>query len=196
MSEWIDVTIPLEAGISVWPGDPPFCAQRIATMERDGVNVTAISLSAHTGTHVDAPLHYLAGGAAVDRLPLVNLIGPAQVVRPADLGALVAPRVLVRTREDGPPWWRQDASGAGLSLEQARRLVAQGVLLAGIDALSIGPEGEQGEQVHRILLGAGVVIVEGLDLRETPPGLYEMICLPLKLAGADGAPARVLLRRR
>ncbi|MBL8213255.1 MAG: cyclase family protein [Bryobacterales bacterium] len=176
MSAWIDITQPLRVGMPQWPGDPPFTFQREVY---EGVSLTTITMCAHTGTHVDAPLHYLDGGAAIDAMPLDALIGPARIVdsdwvEPAE-------RVLIRTRPG------QDE----IAVEQALQLVDAGAKLVGIDSLSIGDA-----EVHQALLAAGVVILEGLDLRGVEPGEYDLVCLPLKLEGADGAPARVVVRPR
>jgi|1186.fasta_scaffold05283_3 arylformamidase len=171
----IDVTAPIRAGMPVYPGDPPVrmeLAQAIA--DGDAYNVTRLDLGLHTGTHVDAPVHAIDGGAGIEALPLDALVGPAEVVDfPGRLPG--APRILLRAR------------GATLGLAEAQALTH--ALLVGIDGPTIG-----GEEVHRTLLAAGVVVLEGLDLRAAGPGPYELLCLPLLVEGADGAPARVLLR--
>ena len=173
--ELIDVTAPIRAGMPVYPGDPPVrteLAQSIAG--GDAYNVTRLDFGLHTGTHVDAPVHALAGGAGIESLPLDALVGPAEVVDyPGELPALE--RILLR------------AGGATLRPEDATRLTE--ALLVGIDGPTVG-----GEEVHRTLLAAGVVVLEGLDLRAVEPGRYELLCLPLLVEGADGAPARVVLR--
>ena len=171
----IDVTLPIRAGMPVYPGDPAVrmeLAQAIAG--GDAYNVTRLDFGLHTGTHVDAPVHALEGGAAIEALPLDALVGAAEVVDfPGGLPD--APRILLR------------AGGAELEPADAEALTNR--LLVGIDGPTIG-----GEEVHRTLLAAGVVILEGLDLRAAEPGPYELLCLPLLVEGADGAPARVLLR--
>ena len=171
----IDVTAPIRAGMPVYPGDPPV---RMALAESiaggDAYNVTRLDFGLHTGTHVDAPVHAIDGGAGIEAIPLDALVGPAEVV---DFpGALPdAPRLLLR------------AGGATLGPADAEALTR--ALLVGIDGPTIG-----GEDVHRTLLAAGVVVLEGLDLRIVEPGRYELLCLPLLVEGADGAPARVVLR--
>jgi arylformamidase len=171
----IDVTVPIRAGMPVYPGDPVVhmeLAQAIAG--GDAYNVTRLDFGLHTGTHVDAPVHALQGGAGIEALPLEALVGPAEVVDfPGELPS--ATRILLR------------AAGAELQSPDAEALSDR--LLVGIDGPTIG-----GEEVHRTLLAAGVVILEGLDLRAAAPGSYELLCLPLLVEGADGAPARVLLR--
>jgi arylformamidase len=176
--ELYDVTVPIRAGMPVYPGDPAVRTELATAIARgDAYNVTRIDLGVHTGTHVDAPAHVLDGAPGTDALPLHALVGPAQVLDfPGQ--ASDAPRVLLR------------AAGAELAPPDAAALAARGTLLVGIDGPTIGDEG-----VHRTLLAAGVVILEGIDLQAVEPGDYELLCLPLKLAGADGAPARVLLRR-
>ncbi len=176
MSGWIDITQPLRVGMPQWPGDPPFTFQREVY---EGVSLTTITMCAHTGTHVDAPLHYLEGGTAMDGMPLGALIGPARVVDSDWVEP--AARVLIRTRPG------QDE----IALDQALQLVDAGTKLVGIDSLSIGDA-----EVHKTLLQAGIVILEGLDLRSVEPGEYDLVCLPLKLEGADGAPARAVLKPR
>ena len=178
--EVIDVTVPIRPAMPVYPGDPAVRMELAAAIARgDAYNVTRLDLGVHTGTHVDAPVHVIDGAPGVDALPLDALVGPAQVVDfPGDIPP--AARILLRTA----------GSGVTLAPGDAEELVARGVLLVGIDGPTIGEE-----DAHGTLLGAGVVVVEGLDLRAVQPGEWEVICLPLKLAGADGAPARVLVRR-
>jgi arylformamidase len=159
--------------------------------------VTSLTMCAHTGTHVDAPAHFISGGGAVESLPLDALIGPAHVVRLNDAWPACG-RLLFRTRNSEHRWWEQPFQTGfdALTPEQARRAVEQGVRLVGIDYLSIGADSEDGAQTHRILLAAGIVILEGLNLCAIAPGEYDLVCLPLLLQGADGAPARAALRRR
>jgi arylformamidase len=209
MTKIFDVTVPLSAELPVFPGDPPFeieATERIA----DGAayNLARIGLGVHTGTHVDAPYHFLADGATVDQLPLEILMGKARVVEVgarekierADLEALdlrADLRVLIKTRMSG-----QLKSGAFqedfvyLTPDAAVYLVQAGLKLVGIDYLSVERFGSRDFAAHHALLEAGVVIVEGLDLSAVEPGEYEMFCLPLRILGADGSPARVVLRTR
>ena len=165
-----------------------------------------MKLGTHTGTHMDAPLHFIAGAKGIDTLPLDLLIGPALVIE-ADADRLVEPRhltdpriashsrVLLKTRNSAL-WDRQSFARdyISLSLEGARLLMDRGVKLIGIDYLSIEGFGAEGHPVHRTLLGAGIVIVEGLDFRRVTPGVYELYCLPLRIAGGDGSPCRAILR--
>ena len=190
----IDVSVPVRPGMITYPGDPEVHLERVSSIaDGDVVNLSRLDLGVHSGTHVDAPLHFLAGGAAVETLPLDVLVGPCVVVEGLDAAAVPAgaERVLFKT-PNSRLWEREEFSEdfVALDAEAARALVAAGVRLVGIDYLSIGDE-----EAHRILLGAGVVVVEGLDLREVEPGEYRLVCAPLKLVGAEGAPARVLLLR-
>ena len=204
-----DVTVPLSSDVPVYPGDPPFQAEpthRIA--DGEPYNASRLTMSTHSGTHVDAPYHFLADGATVDALPLEILMGKARVVEVqvrdkierADLELLdlrADLRVLVKTRMSG-----QLRSGAfqedfvHLTPDAALYLVQAGLKLVGIDYLSVEKYGSKDFAAHHALLEAGVVIVEGLDLSEVEPGEYDMTCLPLRIVGADGSPARVVLRTR
>lgn len=208
--DWIDVSVPIREGMPTYPGDPPVHIE-LASSIADGANanVSRLEMSSHTGTHVDAPAHFIPGGPGVDALPLDALIGPAYVVDarslrgPIDAAALHRlgipdgeTRLIFRTRNSD--LWERSAFSAdfiGLDAAAAATLVGRGVRLVGIDYLSIAPEGAP-EPTHVELLAAGIVILEGLDLRSVPPGPYELVCLPLRVVGADGAPARAALRAR
>jgi arylformamidase len=207
MTPWRDVSMALHAGMTAWPGDPLFRRDLVESLERgDVATVSALHLSSHTGTHVDAPAHFVAGAASIDLAPLDVLIGPVRVVQVSnpdvvDVEALraIAPRpgerLLLRTANSdrrflqGPFTMDYVAPTA----QAARFLVECGVVLVGVDSLSVGRP-DDGLETHRILLGAGIWVVEGLDLADVAPGSYDMICLPLRIPGGDGAPARVLLR--
>lgn len=194
----------------MWPGDPPVRLERVAAIARgDAFNLSAISTCLHTGTHVDAPLHYLDGGAAIDRMPLDALTGPARVIQIRDRRVIQVEklrpcrirrgeRLLLKTRNSRRA--RRAASFfedyVYLVREAAEYLAARSVRAVGIDYLSIGAPDEEGDAVHRILLEAGVWIVENLDLSRIAAGRYDLICLPLNIPGSDGAPARAMLRRR
>jgi arylformamidase len=192
----IDISRPLSPATPVWPGDPPVIVEPVARVEDgDPAAVSRLALGTHTGTHVDPPAHFFPGEPAVDALPLDVLMGPAVVAQfdpgPIDGTALESTalprgssRLLLKTGGD---------AGA-VTPDGARWLVERGVRLVGADTLSIEPE-TRDYPVHRILLGAGVVIVEGLDLAPVAPGPYELVCLPLRIAAGDGAPARAVLIR-
>jgi arylformamidase len=198
--ELIDITVPIRTGMVTYPGDPEVTVERVASLaDGDIANVSRVAMGLHTGTHVDAPVHFLDGGAGSDELALDVLIGPCEVVALPDLDAeSVAAavrgveRVLFRT-PNSELWERDSFADDFLSLDGdgARVLVERGVRLVGVDYLSVGDA-----DAHRALLGAGVVVVEGLDLRRVEPGPYELICLPLRVVGSDGAPARAVLARR
>jgi arylformamidase len=203
-----DVSVPLAAGMTTYPGDPPFAIETAQRFGDSPYELSLVSLSTHTGTHVDAPSHFVPGGASVDQLPLEILLGKARVVEllerdkidRADLEALDLRddlRVLLKTRMSGQllkPGYHQDH--VYLSEDAALYLAQAGIKLVGIDYLSVDRFGSTDFPAHRALLGAGVIVIEGLDLSEVDPGEYEMACLPLRVAGADGAPARVVLRSR
>jgi len=183
--------------MAVYPGDPELSIERVMSLDAgDVANVSRMDLGVHTGTHVDAPLHFFDGAAAVEGLDLDVLVGPAlvvEVVGPGDIqpGAVVegADRILFKTRNSAA--WADDGfyeDYAAISPEAAARLVDAGVRLVGVDYLSVG-----GVETHQVLLRAGVVAVEGLDLRGIEPGAYTLVCLPVKLEGSDGAPARAIL---
>ncbi len=209
MARIYDVTVPLSASIPTFPGDPPFQMDFTHRID-DGqpYNVARLTMGAHAGTHVDAPYHFLADGATVDQLPLEMLLGKARVVEVAarekieraDLEALDLRddlRILLKTRMSGQmrtPQFQEDF--VYLTPDAAVYLVQAGIKLVGIDYLSVEQFGSHDFPAHHALLGAGVVIIEGLDLSQVEAGDYEMVCLPLRIAGADGSPARVVLRSR
>ncbi len=201
-----DVTRPIYDGMAVYPGDPPVVIRRVASVAAGAcANVSELCLGSHTGTHVDPPLHCREGAAGSDTLPLDILIGPVRVhalevrdhidaaaLRGVDLAA--CPRVLFKTGTGGRAAQGSTPASAGFTAAAARSLVGAGIRLVGVDGASVDPSGAVGLPAHRTLLEAGVVIVEGLDLSGVPPGAYELVCLPLKILGGDGAPARVVLR--
>jgi arylformamidase len=207
-----DVTVPISTETPTYPGDPGVEIQQWAAMARgDAANVTLLHFGAHTATHVDAPAHFIEGAPKVDTLPLDVLIGEARVVEVshdvhaidgAHLAALDlkgAARVLFKTRNS--LFWNDPGRGfrtdfTYLAPDAARSLVKLGVRLVGIDYLSVEQFKPQRFETHTVLLSHGIVIVEGLDLREVTTGVYELICLPLKIASGtgDGAPARAVLR--
>ncbi|MBI3240681.1 MAG: cyclase family protein [Chloroflexi bacterium] len=204
-----DISVTLEPGIPIWPGNPDFELVRVNDMAAGASsNVSRLSLGCHTGTHVDAPVHFIPGASGVDTLPLELLTGPATVFAlNLPEGNITAdsleraripfgtPRVLLKTRNSdlwklGPHEFRADF--AGITDDGAQWIVANKIGLIGVDYLSVGPKGA-GRATHEILLNAGVVIVEGLNLSAIEPGDYEFYCLPLKLKDSDGAPARAIL---
>jgi arylformamidase len=196
----IDVSVPIRPGMVTYPGDPTVQLERVVSIAGGGpANISRLDFGVHTGTHVDAPLHFIDGAPAAESLPVDVLIGPARVVDATAVTRLDAAtlseldvadvRVLLKTT-NSQLWDRDTFAEDFLSLTEdaARLLVENGVRLVGIDYLSIGDEG-----AHHALLEAGVVAVEGLDLRGVAAGAYQLVCAPLKLVGSDGAPARVFL---
>ena len=191
----------------IYPGDPEIAFRTHSSIDRgDPANVTALALGSHSGTHVDAPSHFLPGASPVDRIPLERLIGPAVVLDlPAEVTSVGASdlarqdlrgqrRVLLRTRNSTAPAGTQFTPHyCALAPDGAEYLIGGGIELVGIDALSIEPFGSADFAVHHLLLGRGVVIVEGLDLSAVSAGVYQLVCLPLRLQGLDGAPARAVL---
>ena len=203
-----DVSVPISADLVTWPGDPKIAVERVERME-DGAeaNVTRINMSAHSGTHVDAPCHFIEDGASVDQLPIDLLTGRVYVLDLSNEDVInsnilenssIPPRtrrVLFKTR-NSDYWARREnqfrTDYVALSADAASFLVDRGVRLVGVDYLSVAPFEATGP-THKILLNAGVVIVEGLDLSQVSQGRYMLYCLPLKIEGADGAPARAIL---
>jgi arylformamidase len=204
----IDVSVPLDASLPTYPGNTPFALEAIKRMARgDSSNVSTLHMSAHAGTHVDAPRHFFDDAAGADGLPLELLIGRARVVEIASRRGIAAEdlaavnlsedvRVLLKTH-NSQLWastkFHEDY--VGVTESGARHLLDHGIKVVGVDYLSVEEFKRHGAPAHRVLLGGGVIVIEGLDLRDVEPGIYEMLCLPLRIVGADGAPARVLLRR-
>jgi arylformamidase len=203
----IDISLPIREGMVVYEGDPGISISAALALSRgEPANVSNLKLGSHTGTHMDAPLHFIDGAKSIDTLPLDLLIGPALVLE-VDADRLVEPRhltdprigaharVLLKTRNSAL-WDRTSFARdyVALSLDGARVLMERGVKLIGIDYLSIEAFGAEGHPVHKTLLGAGIVILEGLDFRRVTPGVYELYCLPLRIAGGDGSPCRAILR--
>lgn len=207
-SAWIDISVPLRSGMVHWPGDREVRIERTLSMERgDSLNLSSVSMSLHTGTHMDAPLHFLAGAAGIDGMPLTATVGPARVLEFPGLAAIdprqlatraICPgeRILLKTANSRRCWATDEfvADYVHVTPEGAQYLAERGIQALGIDYLSIGAPNAQGDLTHRILLAAGIWIVEGLNLSAVEPGDYELICLPLRIPNADGAPARAILR--
>lgn len=204
---FIDISRPLQAGIPVWPGDTPFARQTMLSLAQGAsVNLTTLTLSAHTGTHADAPYHFAAAGATLEQLDPALYWGPAQVVTVHKLaGALLpedfahvdlglAPRLLVRSAaSDADPavFLREIVYP---SPELADYLGAHGIILYGSDAASMDHVESKELPGHHALHRNGIAILEGLDLRLAPDGCYELVALPLKIVGGDGSPVRAVLR--
>ena len=204
-----DVSMPVRTGGLVYPNNPPISITPVQSIAAGNTaNVSRIDLGSHTGTHVDAPLHFMDGGAGVDELPLDVLIGPARLIafgddvlavgeaelRQHDLRGVT--RLLIRTRNSA---WLASGSTefhpdfTHVAPDGAAYLVSLGVKLVGVDYLSVEQFHSPHHRTHKTLLENAVVIVEGMVLSEPPPGDYELYCLPMLLAGLDGAPARAVL---
>lgn len=203
-----DATLPMRNGMVTFPGDPPFQITPVHQRSKgDAFELSLLSMGTHAGTHIDSPKHFLEHGIAVDQVSLKSLIGPgivldlrgrARIDRDALEGSPIGDhrRVLFRTdsgRFLAEGVFREDH--VYLDESGARFLIEKGILLVGIDFLSIEAHAAQDGPVHRMLLGAGIVILEGACLHEVPPGPYEILCLPLRIENADGGPARVVLRK-
>ncbi len=209
MHNWIDISVPLQSPMPHWPGDPSPLMDRVADMDRgDACNVRYLRMSAHTGTHVDAPLHFVNTGQSIDQMPLTATVGPARVIAIEHSESLTPEelarhsiqrneRILFKTRNSPAAWNSPDfvKQFVHCNAAAAAYLVERQVQTIGIDYLSIGAYEGDGVETHKILLGAGIWIVEGLNLTGVEPGAYELICLPLKIIGGDGAPARAIVRR-
>jgi arylformamidase len=211
-SHWIDVTVPLKEGMAIWPGDVTIKIERRRSMERgDAANNSAISLGVHTGTHMDAPKHFIKDGKSIDKLPLETSVGPARIIeikdkisiKPEELkqhNIKKGERILFKT-VNSPRCWQTDAfvnDFVFVTRDAAQFLVDAGVILVGVDYLSVGspmdPEKTMRPDTHQILLGAGLYLIEGLNLTAVKAGDYNLICLPLKLMDAEGSPVRAILQ--
>jgi len=208
---YFDVTVAISESVPIYEGDPAASVDGVKAIERgDGANVSALCFGAHTGTHVDAPNHFIEGTRRVDELDVDKLIGLCRVVQLPDDIVAVEPehlpdlagieRLILKTRNSA--LWNTPEDGfrtdfTYLTHPTAKLLVDAGIKLIGIDYLSIEAPGSEGHPVHITLLEKEIVILEGLDLREVEPGDYELICLPLKYIGGtgDGSPARTVLRK-
>jgi arylformamidase len=208
--DWIDVSVRLRSGMVHWPDNPPVRIERMLDIEHgDAANVSTISMGSHTGTHMDAPLHFVRGGKGLDEMPLNATIGHARVieihdpesVKPNELSSHEirgGERILFKTQNSARHWQENTfvEDFVYISKEAARYLAAREVRNVGIDYLSVGGFLKDGAETHHALLEAGIWIIEGLDLSRVEPGEYELICLPLKIERSDGAPARAILRPR
>ena len=197
----IDVSVPIREGMVTYPGDPVVRMERAASIAGgDAANLTRLDFGVHSGTHVDAPVHFIEGASGADALALELFVGPCQVLDATGFAGELGSEALAQL-EDGvervlfktgnSDLWERDSfveDFVRLGAKAAQALVDRGVRLVGVDYLSVG-----GAETHRILLGAGVAGIEGLDLRAVEPGRYRLVALPLKLVGSDGAPTRAVL---
>lgn len=200
---WQDVSIPISPQMTNWPGDPVFVFNPVCRMsEGASCNVSEITMSTHTGTHCDAPWHFAENGAQLDQVNTSLFFGEALIIDLPDVGLIksshlpekqLPERVLFKTKNSFLPVDGSfDSNFAALDVSAAMRLVEDGVKLVGIDYLSISPYGNS-TPVHKTLLEAGILIIEGLRLADVKAGVYEFIVLPLPLMGADGAPCRAFI---
>ena len=203
-----DISLPVSESMTVWEGQPQVALTHVRHLaRRDNATVGHISMTVHTGTHVDAPSHHFIDAPGADQLELATLIGPAVVVHALDAQSISANvlarldipprsrRVLIRTRNSD--MWRRPRAGftrdyVGITQDGAHWLVDSGVGLVGTDYLSVVSWRDL-VPAHRVLLGAGVVLLEGLDLGMVAPGAYQLVCLPLRIVDGDGSPARAVL---
>ena len=202
VTDWIDVSVTVRHGMPHWPDNPPIVLERVMDLRRgDDCNVSHLAMGVHSGTHMDAPVHFIHHGAGLDEMPLAATMGEARVIQIDDPREITADelrahnvqageRVLFRTSNSARCWQ------AGSFVEDfvyitepaAEHLAATRVQTVGVDYLSVGGYHADGAKIHRTLLEAGIWIIEGLDLSPVTAGRYEMICLPVKLHGSDGAP--------
>lgn len=207
VKQFYDISVPVRSGGLVYPGNPAISIEPQQSIAKGaGANVSSITFGSHTGTHVDAAKHFFDDGRTVDRLPLDILVGPAILIAVPDNAMMIGmreleqhdlrghKRVLIRSRNSGfllQPDFVRDYTY--LAPDAADYLVSLGIELVGVDYLSIEQFHSGHHRTHRTLLQRDVVIVEGLDLSVPPPGEYDLVCLPLRLEGLDGAPARAIL---
>jgi arylformamidase len=205
-----DVSVPISSRLPTWPGDPKVSLERVSSIAKgDAANVSRLDAGVHTGTHVDAPVHFVDGATGIDSIPLETLVGPCLVVeadppwlelRAEDLPATAHTRILFKTRNSARWAARKvdfETEFVAVGLELAHRLVAEGKILVGVDYLSVESYHAPFEHpVHHTLLEARIVVIEGLDLSGVEAGEYDLYCLPLKLVASDGAPARTMLVKR
>ena len=204
-----DISLTISPTLPIWPGDPALELEQIESMDKGAsANVTRLSAAVHLGTHVDAPHHFLNDGRTVENLSLDVLTGPCYVVQLPDGVEAITAEMLERMEltfdfkrilfgTSNSHWWKNGETKfqtdfVAITEDGAEWLVKRGVQLVGVDYLSVAPYGDS-VPTHTVLLKAGVVVVEGLNLSQVSRGFYDLYCLPLKIAGSDGAPARAIL---
>ena len=207
-ADWTDVSVTVRSGMPHWPDNPPIVLERVMDLGRgDPCNVSHLAMGVHSGTHMDGPVHFIHEAPGLDEMPLTATMGEARVIeiehpREITAGELAqhrlqaGERILFRTLNSTRCWRAASfvEDFVYISEPAARHLAQAGVRTVGVDYLSVGGYRADGALIHRILLEAGIWIIEGLDLSPVTGGRYEMICLPVKLHGSDGAPARAILR--
>lgn len=206
--EWIDISVPISDGMVHWPDDPPVRIYRLHDMDKgDDCNVSAVSMTVHTATHMDAPSHFSKLKTGIDKMPLSAVVGNVRVIEIDDTESIkleeIRPhrikkgeRILFKTRNSKRKWGKKpfDEKFVYISTEAAKYLAERRVQTIGVDYLSIGGFDSNIVEVHQIILKARIWVIEGLDLSRIDPGKYEMMCLPIKIENCEGAPARALLR--
>jgi arylformamidase len=218
--QWIDISVPITEKLPVWPGDPPVgCTAAMHLNKGDDATVSMLAMGAHTGTHVDSPAHFIPSGQTLEAMPFHGWLGPCVVVaiaptvdkitedvlsQHAALTTALAKgvtKVVFKTHNSSAQWYQQpfNTTFVAITPKAAQWLVAKGITLVGADYLSVEAYGDAGKgaPTHHALLGNGVRIIEGLYLGNVAAGLYELCCLPMRLAfdeTGDGAPARVVIR--
>ncbi len=204
---WIDISAPLSTGMVHWPDNPPCEIERVMNIDSGDVcNLSRLSMGVHTGTHMDAPLHFIRGGKSIDTMPIEATVGRARVLEINDPQAVkvndlepyaIQPgeRILFKTSNSTRCWQSNTfvEDFVYISHEAAQYLAERRVQTVGVDYLSVGGYRVDGPETHHALLSAGIWIIEGLNLTDVQAGSYELICLPLKMMGAEGAPARAVL---
>ena len=208
-SEWIDISLSIETGRIVWPGDPGVEVSKLMQIENgDMCNTRLLTCPVHVGTHVDAPLHFIDGGDGVETLPLNSLAGKAKVfeikseteisLEEIENSEINEGDIILFKTINSETYLKEKTFNENyvyLSTEAAKHLVRKKIATVGIDYYSIAGMNNNIVECHKILLGANVTIIEGLDLSEISLGNYEFVCLPLKIKGSDGAPARAIIRK-
>lgn len=206
---WIDISVTLKSGMVHWPRDPAIQIKRVRNIDQgDHCNVSHISIGSHTGTHMDAPLHFLRKGKGLDQMPIDATIGPARVIEIKDKESIKAEelkshgirsgeRILFKTINSR--YWKSNAFRKDfvyIARDAARYLAQQKVRAVGIDYLSVGGFYKDSLETHQALLKAGIWIIEGLNLLKVKAGRYDLVCLPLRIFNSDGAPARAVIYPR
>ena len=209
--DWIDVTYPIKVGMPYWPGQPPVSLERVSDMQKgDGANVSVLKLSLHTGTHMDAPLHFLKKDKDITHAPLEAMFGSLQIaympgvdtIHKEDVekfeqrsGKLNGGHLFFKTDNSKRDWLNEPFNEDYVAVaSDAAQYLADKITLVGVDYLSVAPFNDI-TPTHQILLGAGVWVIEGLDLRGVEEGHYEVVALPLKISGGEASPVRVLVRK-
>jgi len=204
--KWIDISVTIQQGMVHWPGDPAIGIKRVLSIEQgDDCNVSRLSIGSHTGTHMDAPLHFLRKGKGLDKMPVDAAIGPVRVIEISDRESIKAnelkqhriragERILFKTHNSR--YWKSNRFRKDfiyIAHDAAEYLAKKKIRTVGIDYLSVGGFYHDGTETHQALLRAGIWVIEGLNLLKVEQGRYHLVCLPIKVLNADGAPARAVL---